>query len=254
MDDLIGWLIGAVIVIVIVGFILQLFALLTIFIMCAVDLVMGGIPFLSPPFSWAFSGFILATLLHFAIFRADKLNRPNLKQKLFLIAGLISVFFILIGIIGTTNISAPLKTENQTKRVDPVSKIPTKLPYLYKQLENPVYRKAFELLFKNETGFELWQSQYIKERHGVELPGEKLEVQGKTYEFYQICRPHFCPGNVIYIFFEQQGSRAWALFTSEEGRSRFFGSPSEEIESALKAVCSKHSEASGIKTTNCTEI
>ena len=109
-------------------------------------------------------------------------------------------------------------------------------PYLYEQLRKPAYNKTFNALFKDQHNIEPWIKGYIKNRNGVDSPGETRAVGGKMYEFYEICQPHNCPGNGIYVFFEPGGAHAWALFTKDDGTSRFFGNPDTQIQAALRAA------------------
>lgn len=108
--------------------------------------------------------------------------------------------------------------------------------YLYEQLRKPSYKATFDALFKKQNNLEPWLKEYLKNRNGVDTPAETRVVGGKTYEFYTICQPHNCPGNGLYIFFEQAGTNAWALFTKDNGTSRFFGNPDMEMQAALRAA------------------
>jgi Inhibitor of vertebrate lysozyme (Ivy) len=108
--------------------------------------------------------------------------------------------------------------------------------YLYEKLEKPTYKTAFKALFKGQFNLEPWLKEYIKNRDGVDAPGETRVIGEKTYDFYSICQPHNCPGNVIYVLFDQGGSHAWAFFTKDDGTSRFFGNPDMEMQTVLKAA------------------
>ena len=107
-------------------------------------------------------------------------------------------------------------------------------PYLYEQLKNPVYQKTFNALFKKQHNLEPWLKNYLKNRDGVDTPSENRTVEGKTYEFYQLCEPHNCGGSNLYVFFEQGGTHAWALLTKDNSQ-RFFGNPNSALQQALQA-------------------
>ena len=109
-------------------------------------------------------------------------------------------------------------------------------PYLYERLRQPVYKQTFDALFNDQHNIEPWLKGYLKNSNGVDIPGETRMIGSKRYEIYQICQPHNCPGNVLYVFFEPGGSRAWALFTKDDGTSRFFGNPDTEMQAALKSA------------------
>lgn len=110
--------------------------------------------------------------------------------------------------------------------------------YLYEQLKNPAYNKTFNALFK-EQHVEPWLKEYLKNSNGVDSPSETRTVDGKTYEFYNVCEPHNCGGSNIYVFFESGGTQAWALFTKKNEQPRFFGNPDAQMQQALKAAASQ---------------
>lgn len=111
--------------------------------------------------------------------------------------------------------------------------------YLYEQLRKPAYNITFNALFKGQHNIEPWLKGYLKNRNGVDSRGEMRALGDKMYEFYEICEPHNCEGNFIYVFFEQGGAHAWLLFTKDDGTSRFFGNPDTEMQSALRAAVHK---------------
>lgn len=112
-------------------------------------------------------------------------------------------------------------------------------PYLFEQLRKPAYRKSFNALFKGQHNIEPWLKGYIKDRNGVDTPGETRAIEDKIYEFYEVCEPHNCPGNVIYVIIEPGGAHAWALFTKNDGTSRFFGNHDAQIHAVLESLSTK---------------
>lgn len=122
-------------------------------------------------------------------------------------------------------------------------------PYLYEQLERNTYKKTFNALFEGQRNLEPWLKQYLKNRDGVDTPSETRVIGNKQYEFYKICQPHYCPGNVLCILFEQGGTHAWAFFTKDDGSSRFFGNPNAEIQATLKANIGDGNETSTANNT-----
>jgi hypothetical protein len=109
-------------------------------------------------------------------------------------------------------------------------------PYLFDQLKKPVYLQAFNRLFKGEQNLEPWLKRYIKLRDGADAPMQTRQVQDQTYELYEVCKPHNCMGNSIYVLFVPGGAQAWALFTKDDGSTRFFGNPDADLQGALKAA------------------
>ena len=106
-------------------------------------------------------------------------------------------------------------------------------PYLYEQLEKPAYKATFMALFKGEQ-VEPWLREYLKDRNGVDVPMETRTHGGTTYEFYQVCQPHNCGGNFLYVLFEAGGAHAWAMLTKDEAVVGFYGHPDAAMQAALK--------------------
>jgi hypothetical protein len=109
-------------------------------------------------------------------------------------------------------------------------------PYLFEQLRKPAYNKSFNALFKGRQDIEPWLEGYIRTRNGVDTPSETRTIGDKNYEFYEICQPHNCPRNVIYVIIEPGGAHAWAYFTKDDGTSRFFGNPDAQTQDVLKSL------------------
>lgn len=106
-------------------------------------------------------------------------------------------------------------------------------PYLYEQLEKPAYKATFKALFKGQRNLEPWLRDYISRGNGVDIPSETRTVAGKSMEYYEICQPHNCPGNVLSVLFEPGGGKGWALFTRGDGARRMFGNPDAAVRAAL---------------------
>ncbi len=109
-------------------------------------------------------------------------------------------------------------------------------PYLFEQLKKPEYSKTLNALLAHEKNLEPWVKDYLKTQNGVDSPSQARTVQDKSYELYQVCQPHNCGGNFLHVLFVPGGSKAWALFTKDDGTSRFFGDPGAEIQAALKSA------------------
>ena len=112
----------------------------------------------------------------------------------------------------------------------------SKLPYLFQQLDNVTYRHSFDALFRGKANLAPWLGRYLKTRDGVDTPGQIVIAPGKTYELYEVCQSHNCPGNYIYVLFSPGGHKAWALFTRERGDYRFFGRPDAPRQALLTAA------------------
>lgn len=110
------------------------------------------------------------------------------------------------------------------------------LPYLFEQLRQPAYKRSFDALFRGEGNLAPWLRRYLKTRDGVDTPGQAVLAVGEPYELYEVCQPHNCPGNYIYVVFSKGGQRAWAMFTREGGDYRFFGKPDAQQRALLEAA------------------
>ncbi len=106
-------------------------------------------------------------------------------------------------------------------------------PYLFEQLKKPAYRAAFNALFQGQHQLEPWLKGYIKTGNGVDVPSTSLVINGQAYSLHEVCQPHNCPGNVLYVLFTPEGGRAYALFTKDDGSHRFFGTPDAGLQAAL---------------------
>jgi hypothetical protein len=108
--------------------------------------------------------------------------------------------------------------------------------YLYDQLKKPVYKTSFYALFEGQNNLEPWLKGYLKTLNGVDTPVRTRMVGNMKYELYEICQPHNCPRNVLYVLFEPGGTHAWALFTKDDGTSRIFGNPDKIMQAALNSA------------------
>ena len=106
-------------------------------------------------------------------------------------------------------------------------------PYLFEQLKKPAYRASFNALFQGQNQLEPWLKGYIKTGNGVDVPSSSLVINGQPYSLHEVCQPHNCPGNVLYVLFTPAGSRAYALFTKDDGSHCFFGAPDASLQEAL---------------------
>jgi hypothetical protein len=104
------------------------------------------------------------------------------------------------------------------------------------QMTKPAYKKSFCDIFKGEHHLDHWLKGCLKESNGVETPYKTLIIGNKKYELYEICEPHNCAGKSLYVIFQPGGTHAWALFTKDDGTSRFFGNPDKKMQAAFKSA------------------
>ncbi|MBO0738278.1 MAG: hypothetical protein J2P48_17180 [Alphaproteobacteria bacterium] len=119
------------------------------------------------------------------------------------------------------------------------------LPHLFDQLKKPSYHAAFSDLFGGQKDLDPWLRGYLRNRNGVDTPGQSIEAG--RYELYNVCKPHDCPGNVLYTMFVPGGSKAWALLTRDGRIERFFGHPGSLRRAILIAQCKIQAEDIGLE-------
>jgi hypothetical protein len=112
------------------------------------------------------------------------------------------------------------------------------LPYLYQRFANPAYKTTLDNLFKGKQTVP-WLQEYLRTKNGVDNPGQAITVAGKPYELYEVCQPHNCAGNFLYVLFVPGGRAATALLTVDGTDAQFFGAPDDDQKNALKAAAVK---------------
>ena len=143
------------------------------------------------------------------------------------------IFILIVLLVGLFNKkSEPLIPEEQVKSGN----------YLHEQLKKPVSKNAFNVLFSGETEINPWLKEYILSQNGVASPSKTIVISEKKYDMYNVCEPHNCPENVLYVLFNYDGSKAWGYYinTDGEGTARFFGNPSIEMQTILRCTLQKN--------------
>ena len=112
------------------------------------------------------------------------------------------------------------------------------IPYLYQRFANPAYKTTLDNLFKGKQTV-TWLQVYLRTKNGVDNPGQAITVAGKPYELYEVCQPHNCAGNFLYVLFVPGGRAATALLTVDGSNSEFFGNPDDDQKNALQAAGAK---------------
>jgi Inhibitor of vertebrate lysozyme (Ivy) len=110
------------------------------------------------------------------------------------------------------------------------------LPYLYDQLKKPAYKAPLEALLRGQKGLPPWIGRFVKTMNGVANPGSSVSVEGKPFELYNVCEPHNCGGNFLYILYAQGGGQAWALVTKDDKVVATLGNPSAAQREVLMAA------------------
>lgn len=79
MDDALGGLFGAIFIIAIIVFLVVIFALVCANLIVAVDQALGMMTPTMPALSWGINGFVIFSLLYFALQEAHRLNHPDAR-------------------------------------------------------------------------------------------------------------------------------------------------------------------------------
>ena len=109
-------------------------------------------------------------------------------------------------------------------------------PYLFELLEIKAYRAGFDQMLKGEKKLPAWLTRFSKTMDGVASPSEDLEIDGQTYSYATVCKPHDCGGNQFYVVFDSEG-KAWGLLEggADTPDDRYLGEPEKAIADALAA-------------------
>ena len=79
MDDFLGGIIGFAFVIFIIVIVVTMFALVCANLIVAVDQALGMMTPTMPALSWGINGFVIFSLLYFALQEAHRLNHPDAR-------------------------------------------------------------------------------------------------------------------------------------------------------------------------------
>ncbi len=103
--------------------------------------------------------------------------------------------------------------------------------YLFHVLKKPVYRAAWEAMFKGEKDVPAWLAEWADKSAGPTSPCRAAVVNEVEFMVHSVCKAHECGDNLFIVFFAPGGKQAWGVLTAE--RERFFGKPDELMRYAL---------------------
>ncbi len=109
-------------------------------------------------------------------------------------------------------------------------------PYLFELLTKPTYSKSWSALFVAEKDIDTWLTRYAKTKNGPATPGKAIQLGEAGYQINMVCKTHECGGNQFFVLFAQDGTKAWGLLLKDRKTERFFGSPDDEMKTALLAA------------------
>jgi hypothetical protein len=82
-----------------------------------------------------------------------------------------------------------------------------------------------------------WIARFSKEYDGVESTATPVQVDGDTYRIADVCKPHWCDTNFMYVLFSPDGRHAWSLVIGSG--LQWLGHPDARIQKAITGACAK---------------
>jgi hypothetical protein len=116
------------------------------------------------------------------------------------------------------------------------------LPYLFEQMTKPTYRGALTAILNQAPPLPPWIASFVQTRNGTAMPGKLINIEGANFELYEVCEPHNCGGNFLYVIFSPGGGRAWALATKDYEALALLGAPTPAQIQALQATAREDSQ------------
>ena len=105
--------------------------------------------------------------------------------------------------------------------------------YLFDLLKQPTYRAAWTAMFKGEKGIDPWIATFARTYDGVATASSEVTVNGQSNLVAEVCKPHDCGGNRLYVLFAPGARQAWGLLVVDGASPRWFGKPGAAIRDAL---------------------
>ncbi len=103
--------------------------------------------------------------------------------------------------------------------------------YLFDVLKKPVYRAAWDAMFRGEKDIPVWLAEWADKSAGPTSPCKAAVVNEIEYMVHFVCKAHECGDNLFIVFFAPGGKQAWGVLTTDS--ERFFGKPDELMRYAL---------------------
>lgn len=98
------------------------------------------------------------------------------------------------------------------------------LSYLWDIIKKPAYKHSIDMIVAGQP-VDPWVKGFLSGADGVSGPGKNVTVGHAEYELYDVCQPHNCGGNFLYVLFTPGGGQAWAVFMKDGNIVRYYGHP-----------------------------
>ncbi|MBL8567976.1 MAG: hypothetical protein JNK84_02720 [Phreatobacter sp.] len=97
-------------------------------------------------------------------------------------------------------------------------------PYLFDLLKRPAFKDSWDNLFRRNRNVDRWVHVFGGGGNGVSGPAELVAADGRRFLSTDVCKPHDCADNQLFVLFTADGSRAWATLRHKDF-VQWFGNP-----------------------------
>lgn len=89
-------------------------------------------------------------------------------------------------------------------------------PYLFDLLKRPAFKASWDRLFLRNRNVDRWVHVFGGGGNGVSGPAEPVAADGRQFLSTDVCKPHDCADNRLYVLFTADGSQAWAALRHKD--------------------------------------
>lgn len=100
-----------------------------------------------------------------------------------------------------------------------------------------IYQHTLEAMAHTVPFSKAYQSmlswpRWVALPRAVTTPAQPVVIAGKRYFIGNLCKPHSCASDQLYVIFTEDGRKAWGLFAISRGKRRYempLGDPDNTI-------------------------
>ncbi len=89
-------------------------------------------------------------------------------------------------------------------------------PYLHDILRRPAFKESWNRLFRRNRNIDRWVHVFGGGGPGVAGPAEPVTAGGRSYLSTDVCKPHDCADNQLFVLFTADGTQAWAALRHKD--------------------------------------
>ncbi len=97
-------------------------------------------------------------------------------------------------------------------------------PYLFDLLKRAAFKDSWDSLFRRNRNVDRWVHVFGGGGDGVSGPAEPVAADGRRFLSTDVCKPHDCADNQLFVLFAADGSQAWATLRHKDF-VQWFGNP-----------------------------